>query len=331
MITLKDVAKLACVDVSTVSRALNNVSYVHPETKVRILKAVKKLGYQPNVLAQGLRQGHRHTIGIVVPGIQMTLFAEMIQGIEYESNKLGYESLICNTEDNPIKERECLIKLRSGFVNGIIIASTGRNTRLIKDIKASGISIVQIVRVQDENVSSVAGNYEACGYDAVNFLAQKGCKKIGLINGNNNLAPYRKRYIGYKNAIIENGLEEIVVSYEGRGNTFEYGYKCTDELLEIEPHLDAIMVAVDIQGLGAFRTLKERGLSIPKDIKVLSLTGHSIGRMLETTMTAMELPAMEMGRNASRMLIAEIETSAEEKNIPQHLLFNAKLEEREST
>ena len=67
MATLKDVAKLACVDVSTVSRALNNTSYVHPDTKARIFAAVKELSYQPNVLAQGLRQGKRHTIGVVVP------------------------------------------------------------------------------------------------------------------------------------------------------------------------------------------------------------------------------------------------------------------------
>ena len=77
MATLKDVARLACVDVSTVSRALNNTSYVHPDTKARIFAAVKELSYQPNVLAQGLRQGKRHTIGVVVPRLHLTLFADI--------------------------------------------------------------------------------------------------------------------------------------------------------------------------------------------------------------------------------------------------------------
>ena len=84
MATLKDVAKLACVDVSTVSRALNNTSYVHPDTKKRIMEAVEQLSYKPNILAKGLRQGKRHTIGVVVPRLHLTLYADMMQGIEYE-------------------------------------------------------------------------------------------------------------------------------------------------------------------------------------------------------------------------------------------------------
>lgn len=105
MATLKDVAKLACVDVSTVSRALNNTSYVHPDTKARILAAVKELSYQPNVLAKGLRQGKRHTIGIVVPRLSMTVFAELIQGIDEEARYHGYSILVCTTEDDPDVER----------------------------------------------------------------------------------------------------------------------------------------------------------------------------------------------------------------------------------
>ena len=129
MATLKDVARLACVDVSTVSRALNNTSYVHPDTKARIFAAVKELSYQPNVLAQGLRQGKRHTIGVVVPRLHLTLFADITQSIESESRKLGYATLICHTEDDPVIEKECLNRLRNGFVDGIIIAGRQHQQR----------------------------------------------------------------------------------------------------------------------------------------------------------------------------------------------------------
>ena len=94
MATLKDVAKLACVDVSTVSRALNNTSYVHPDTKARIFAAVKELSYQPNLLAKGLRQGKRNTIGVVIPRLILTGFAEITQGIEEEARKPGYATPI---------------------------------------------------------------------------------------------------------------------------------------------------------------------------------------------------------------------------------------------
>ena len=101
MATLKDVAKLANVDVSTVSRALNNTSYVHPDTKERIYAAAKELGYHPNVMAQALRQGKRHTIGVVVPRLHMAIFSEILQGIEQQASELGYATLICSTNDNP--------------------------------------------------------------------------------------------------------------------------------------------------------------------------------------------------------------------------------------
>lgn len=331
MATLKDVAKLACVDVSTVSRALNNVSYVHPETKARILAAVKKLSYQPNILAKGLRLGKLHTIGVVVPRIQITLFGEIIHGVEREVREHGYETLICNTDDDPEIERDCLVKLRSGFVDGLLIAGTGKNNRVLRDIQAGGLAAVQIVRVQDEHISSVAGDYDACAYDAVKYLVGKGCRKIGLINGNMDLAPYRKRFLGYKRALIEFGLKELTAADSEQGNTFEYGYRCTDNLLEQEPHLDAIMAAVDIQGLGVMRALRERDFHIPEDIRVISLTGHSIGDMLETTMTALEIPAHEMGQKAARMLIDEIESPADAKPSVQHLVFSSQLVEREST
>lgn len=331
MATLKDVARLACVDVSTVSRALNNTSYVHPDTKRRILAAVKELSYQPNVLAQGLRQGKRHTIGVVIPHLHLTVFADITQSIEVESRKLGYAVLVCHTNDDPAQEKECLNRLRNGFVDGIIIAGTGRNGRLLRDIRTSGIAVTQIVRKQENSISSVVADYDACGYDMVRYLYDKGCREIGLINGPMNLAPYRERYNGYRRAMEELGLVETCADSPGSGNSFDYGYRCTEELLAQNPNLDAIMAAVDIQGMAALRALKDRKIRVPEQMRLVSLTGHSVGELLETTMTALEIPAQEMGEKATRMVIDEIEAPAEEKPSVQHLVFPASLVERESS
>ncbi len=330
MATLKDVARLACVDVSTVSRALNNTSYVHPDTKARILAAVKELSYQPNVLAQGLRQGKRHTIGVVVPRLHMTIFAEITEGIEEKAKNLGYATLICNTEDDPKIEREGLNRLRNGFVDGIIIAGTGRNGRLLRDIHASGLAVTQIVRQQDNTISSVIANYNSCGYEATKYLASKGCREIGFINGSMKLAPYRERYNGFSRALKELGLNETCAVSNESIHSMEYGYDCTLDLLEQNPNLDAIIVAVDAQGIGAMRALKENGFKVPDQVRLISLTGHVIGRMLETTMSSMEMPAHEMGANAARITIEEIEASSDQKPSPQHLVFSPLLVERES-
>lgn len=330
MATLKDVAKLANCDVSTVSRALNNTSYVHPDTKARILAAVKELSYKPNVLAQGLRQGKRHTIGVVVPRFSMTIFAEILQGIEEQARYLGYSILICNTEDDPETERECLNRLRNGFVDGIIIAGTGKCGRLLRDIQVSGIAVIQIIRKQEKNISSVVADYEAGAYEAVQYLADKGCREIGFINGPMSLATYHDRYQGYRKAIHEKGLKEICSESMIPTNTFEYGFQCAEELLDSNFALDAMIVAVDIQGIGAIRALKERGLLIPDDMKLVSLTGHSIGGMLETTMTSMEIPAHEMGRKAAGMVVEAVETKGRPQDI-SHLVFDPVLIERESS
>lgn len=331
MATLKDVAKLACVDVSTVSRALNNTSYVHPDTKAKIYAAAKELGYHPNIMAQALRQGRRHTIGVVVPRLHLAIFSEILQGIEAEAQRLGYTTMVCVTEDDPKVEKERLNRLRSGFVDGIIVAATGRNGRLLRDIQASGVAVLQIVRRQDPKISSIVADYEACGYDAVQYLYRKGCRQIGIIDGAQHLAPYKLRWDGYKRAVQDLELSELTSESSRTVNTFEYGYECTQQLLDETPGLDAIIASVDVQGLGAIRALSERGIRIPDQVRVMSLTGHEVGGMLETSMTSMEMPAHEMGAKAAKMIIEEIEAPDGKKTGAQHLSFAVSLVEREST
>lgn len=331
MATLKDVAKLACVDVSTVSRALNNTSYVHPDTKARILAAVKQLSYHPNVLARGLRQGKRHTIGVIVPLLHMSVFAGIIQGLDQEAQKAGYAILLCSSYDNPAVEKECLNRLRNGFIDGLIIAATDRNSRLIQDIQASGTPVIQIIREQIPRLSSIVADYEATGYEAVKYLHQQGAKNIGFLGSNNNLVPFRDRYAGYQRALQELGLPELTLPSSFVGHEFDHGYQGTQDLLFQFPQMDAIVVSVDAQGLGALRLLKEQGKHVPDDVRVISLTGHAIGGLLETSMTAMELPAQEIGENAARMVIGAIEAPADHFPAVKRLIFPASLVEREST
>ncbi|MGT2948546.1 LacI family DNA-binding transcriptional regulator [Streptococcus devriesei] len=330
MVTLKDVAKLACVDVSTVSRALNNSAYVHPETKARIMEAVKELSYQPNVLAKGLREGKRHTIGVVIPHLHMTTFAEITQGIEEEATKAGYATLICNTGDDPAIEKAYLNRLRNGFVDGIIIAGTGSNKKLLRDIQVSGLAVTQIMRKQDPEISSVTVGYKTSAYEATKYFADKGCKQIGLINGTMKLAPYKERYQGYQKALKELGLTETTAEFDNPVNTMNYGYDCTMELLRRNPQLDAIVAAVDTQGIGALRALKEKNIKVPEEVRLISLTGQAIGAMLETSMTAMEIPAKELGEKAAVMNLEDI-GSKTKKPSARHLVYSSVLVERESS
>ena len=330
MVTLKDVAKLANVDVSTVSRALSNTSYVHPETKARILQAVKQLSYQPNVLARGLRQGKRHTIGVIVPTVHMTLFSGITIGIDQEARKQGYAVLLCCSYDDPAVEKECLNRLRNGLIDALIIAASGRNTRLIQDIHVSGTPVVQIVREQIPHLNSIVADYAATGYEAVHYLYRMGCRNIGFLGSQKKLIPFQDRYIGYRRALEELQLEERTLPSCFVGHSFEHGYQGTQELLFQFPQLDAVIASVDAQGLGALRLLKEQKKGVPQEVRVISLTGHAIGGFLETTMTAMELPSMAMGQNAARMAIEDAQATEGSPTAARRLVFSATLVERES-
>ena len=114
-------------------------------------------------------------------------------------------------------------------------------------------------------------------------------------------------------------------------NSFGYGVESAARILEENPGIDAIIAAVDVQGLGAIRAAAERGLKIPEQIKIMSLTGHRVGRMLETAMTSMEMPAFQMGEAAANLVIDEIEVDPKHKPARRHINFAPILVEREST
>lgn len=330
MATLKDVAKLANVDISTVSRALNNKGYVHEETKKRIIEAVEELSYHPNILAKGLRQGKKHTIAFVVPRIAITIYSDMIAPFSEAARKMNYECLICVSDDDVQQEKEILERLRGGTVDGIVISSTGKNNKLIREIKNEGVCILQAVRKQDESLSSIISDYYTTGYEAVRFLHMKGCRNIGLIIGNLSLHPYKERYAGYMKAVRELELEPIVVMDESNPNKVHYGMNCADKLIDQYPDLDGLLASVDAQGIGAIRELTQRGKRIPEDIRVMSLTGIRLGGFLETAMTAMEVPAGEIGETAAEIIIKDIESKAERRTV-KNLVFNSTLVERETT
>ncbi len=330
MATLKDVAKLANVDVSTVSRALNNTSYVHPDTRKRIYDAVKELSYHPNVLAQGLRQGKKHTIAFVIPRISNAVYIDMIPSICEAAREKNYQCIICVTGDDENLEKDILTRLRGGTVDGIIITSTGKNNRLLREMESDGICVLQTIRKQDEKLSSVIPDYNNNGYEAVKYLYSRGSRHIGLVIGNLALHPYMERYDGYQKAIKELNLESIVAMDDGEPSSFEYGYVCTEKLFESCAELDGILVSLDIQGLGAQRALKDMNKKVPSEVKLVSLTGMKMGSYLETKMTSMEVPAEEMGREAVNLLIQDIETKSEHRSL-KRMVFSSTLVERETS
>ena len=155
---------------------------------------------------------------MVVPNLHITIFDDIAQSIDTTARSLGYSVLFCHTNDDPATERACLERMRSGFTDGIIIASTGQNNPMLREIHSEGLAVMQIIRRHDDTLSSIVSDYETGSYNAVKYLYAKGCRKIALINGIHegiySLMTYRTRYEGYIRAVRELGLEEIYISSE---------------------------------------------------------------------------------------------------------------------
>lgn len=129
--------------------------------------ATAELNYHTNIIAQSLRKCKRKTIGMVVPNLHITIFDDIAQSIDTTARSLGCSVLFCQTNDDPDTERECLDRLRSGFTDGIIIASTGRNNSLLRDIHHDGLAVMQIIRQHDESLHHIFSDYRTGSYDAV--------------------------------------------------------------------------------------------------------------------------------------------------------------------
>ena len=227
-------------------------------------------------------------------------------------------------------EKEALNRLRNNFVDGLIIAGTGLNNRLIRDIHMD-MPVVQVIREPDAQISSVVVDYIDIGYRSVMHLYHKGCRYIGLINGSTKIKPYADRYLGYRRAIREYSLTEITAEQPSKLHGMKYGYDCANRLLDENSRLDAILAATDEQGMGVLRTLKENKIAVPEDMRVLSMTGHRIGDMLETSLTSVELPGFPIGVQAMDLILRDIEQRKAKARPLQKLTFSAALIEREST
>jgi LacI family transcriptional regulator len=328
MTTIKDIAKLTNVDVSTVSRALNNDKRVHPKTRERITQIAKELSYRPNLLARGLKEKCTRTIALLLPGFEMSIFTNVTAGAEAAARELDYTVILCNTKDDSAIENEYLDKLKNRFVDGFVCTAAASNSNIIKRLKGDKIPFVQAVRIIDEKVDAFGLNYYKAAYDAIVYLINKGCRSISLVNGFLQASPFAERYNGYIQALTDYGFSpdkrKIVNASQ---SSLAHGFEGMMNILEKNKGIDGVLASTDVLAIGAIRAIKNRGLKLFHDIKLIC-TGNPITAMLETPLTVMEIPGFKIGYCAVKRLIDIIEGKSDQT--PMVVRFEAELQVRES-
>ncbi|MBU8685878.1 LacI family transcriptional regulator [Priestia megaterium] len=333
MTTIKDIARVAGVSVTTVSRALNGYSDVNEKTRQKIAAVARELDYSPNTLARGLVMQKSKTIGLLVSGISResvkdNFTFEVLCGVNERASTLGYDLILFNTNTMMQQEKTYTQLCRERRVDGAIIQGIKKEDPYLKEVVESDIPCVLVdIPVHSNSVGYVTTDNALGAKKAVEHLASLGHKHIGMINGHEDAFVSQERLNGYREALKECGLSfrsEWVVS----GNFEEKkAEKATRELINRHKEVTAIFCASDLMALGALKACKELGLHVPKEMSIVGYDNIVLASYSSPNLTTVGQEVYQIGYEAADLLIEMLE--GKETNMKRYL--DTKLIIREST
>lgn len=309
-ITLKMVAERAGVSVNTVSRAINNKSDINEETKKRVLKVTQELGYVQNATAVALRTKKTRTLGVVIADNRNPFYAEVLNGIEEAAREKNYHIILANTQRDYQKEEEAINLLLAKRVDGLLITPVQDRNDDIKKLIEANIPFVIVGRdFENIEVDAVYNDEVKGGFLATKYLIKKGHKRIALINGFLHKSPARGRLEGYKKALKEYGIpfDDSLVSVGDID--VKDGYERTKQLLEKGLNFTAIFAYNDMMAFGAMRAIKEKGLRIPEDIRLVGYDDIPFSSLISPSLTTIRLKKQELGVESLKLLLSRINVS----------------------
>ncbi|ACI18412.1 LacI family DNA-binding transcriptional regulator [Dictyoglomus thermophilum] len=307
--TMKDVARLAGVSISTVSHVINKTRYVEPETREKVYQAIKTLGYRPNILASSLRKRVTNTIGLIISNITNLFYPEVVRGVEDLLAKYNYNLILCNSDEDVEKEKNYIEVLFSRRVDGLIItpsksSETRENLDLFREKNIPVVLVDRKIEGLEEDVV-LADNIEGT-YEAISYLISLGHKRIGIITGPLDTTTGCERLEGYLKALEDKGIKkDDNLIYEGDFKK-EGGYKGVEALLNINNPPTAIFTSNNLMALGALKKITELGLKIPQDLSLISFDDMDWFPYFSPPLTAVYQPAYELGETAVKLLFERL-------------------------
>ncbi|SFS55529.1 transcriptional regulator, LacI family [Paenibacillus sp. BC26] len=299
--TIKDVAKMAGVAVSTVSYALNNSPKISEETRKKVIRAAEELSYRPSGAARNLKKRKSETIGLFLNDLGGPFYSQVIEGVQEVVASHDYNLIVCSTYGGENSSANRF--LREKFVDGAIIMGTAIPDSLILQVAAESFPIVVLDReLKSDYVHSVLITNEQGAYDAVTHLIKLGRRRIEFLSGP--LAAYdnSKRYDGYKRALTEHNLHvPPKISLQGR-YLEAGGYQTVKVMMACKRLPDAIFAANDEMAIGAMRALREGGVRVPEDVAVVGFDNISFGPFVRPSLTTIGHSKYEMGAIATQLV-----------------------------
>jgi LacI family transcriptional regulator len=326
--TLEEVAKLADVSRSTVSRVVNDQPNVRSEVRERVWEVIHQTGYQPHAAARSLVTSRTHVIGMIIPEAVTTLFTDpffplLLRGATDACNSHQYQLMLslftANTDRKEIYQRI----LRSGYLDGVLVASASLKNPIVPNLLRDRIPFISVGRHPDERVHYVDVDNVGGARMAVEHLIRLGHRRIATIAGPPDMIAGQDRLSGYRQALEARGIpvdEELIVEGDF---TESSGTVAMQRLLPASP--TAVFVASDMMAVGALKALRQAGLEVPQDIALAGFDDIPIASVIEPALTTVRQPIERMASMAVEVLLSLLETSSEEEAPAQRIVLPMEL------
>ncbi len=311
-ITGKDVARKAGVSPATVSRVINDDPRISDDTKRKVTRWIEKLNYTVNPIGRSLKTSETFTVGFLIPELANTFFMTVAKGIEDEMRKNGYSVILCSANEDPVQEEQRLRLLADKMVDGVIIVPSTNQGMHFSVLTEKGIPFVLVDRlVDDVQADAVLADNVDGSRKAIEYLIQKGFKRIGFIGGDRTLTSAKERYEGYCSALELHGIppDESIIKF-GDFHT-ESGFRLMKELAESEDPPDHVFIANYYMHAGAAKYLAQHGTASGKNIFLAGFDDMELTSLFAFSCIAVSQPMKDIGREAARMLLGRIQNIGE--------------------
>lgn len=328
---MKDIARDLNVSVVTVSKVLRNHSDIGPATRERVLQRVKELGYQPNWVARSLVTRRTYIIGLVVPDLMHSFFAEVAKGVGRKIRPRGYNVVISNSEEDAQLEVQEVNLLLARQIDGLILASAQKpgQSDLFDRIEEHKVPVVLIDRrISGLNLSYVGVDDEQVGLLATEHLIERGCRCIAHIRGPQ-ISTGQGRLAGYRQALSRHSLR-VPTRYVLTGDSGDStGYEAMRRLLALDPPPDGVFCYNDPVAAGAMKAALEAGLRVPEDLAVVGAGNVHYSDLLRVPLSTVDQSSSQIGEHAAELLLDLVESKRPRR--PRTILLAPKLVVRDST
>jgi LacI family transcriptional regulator, repressor for deo operon, udp, cdd, tsx, nupC, and nupG len=330
MAVIRDVARLAGVSPSSVSKYLNNSPTLRDSYRQRIAKAVEQLGYTPSRIARSMRTGRKNIIAAIIPSIVNPFYSELYQAIRVECLLKGYTPVLYTTDENMDLLRTVLVDLGASQVDGAILCflDEGEIIKRLEELDTRTPVALMSWHVQSTKFSCAVVDVHAAIRTATNHLLALGHRKIAYVGGRLARSISQEKLRAFRLAMTAAGLpprEELIIADNFR---FESGFNAARAFMQAKDPPTAIVAANDMLAIGCVKFLINNGFRVPDDVAVTGHDGIQLASIYDPSVTTMAQPIAESGRALVDMVIARIEKPASRKN---RAMFQLELKVRRST